>query len=69
MLLAYEMDGKPLPREHGAPVRVVIPAMYGYKNTKWVARITVAREPVDGFWEERGYDRDAWVGRSNGYGA
>jgi DMSO/TMAO reductase YedYZ molybdopterin-dependent catalytic subunit len=64
-LLAYEMDGKPLPRVHGAPVRVVMPRMYGYKNTKWVERITVARAPIDGYWEQRGYDRDAWVGRSN----
>ena len=40
-MLAYEMDGKPLRREHGAPVRVVIPEMYGYKNVKWVERIVV----------------------------
>ena len=39
MLLAYEMDGKPLSRDHGAPVRVVIPDMYGYKGVKWVERI------------------------------
>ena len=66
-MLAYEMDGRPLPREHGAPVRVVMPKMYGYKNVKWVARITVTGHPDDGYWERRGYDRDAWVGRSNGY--
>jgi sulfoxide reductase catalytic subunit YedY len=65
VLLAYEMDGRPLRREHGAPVRVVIPRMYGYKNTKWVERIVLARKPIDGYWEVRGYDRDAWVGRSN----
>ena len=41
VMLAYEMDGKPLPRQHGAPVRVVIPDMYGYKGVKWVERITV----------------------------
>ena len=40
-MLAYEMNGKPLSREHGAPVRVVIPEMYGYKNVKWVAKIVV----------------------------
>ena len=40
-MLAYEMNGKPLPREHGAPVRVVIPEMYGYKNVKWVQKIVV----------------------------
>ena len=44
VMLAYEMDGKPLPQEHGAPVRVVIPDMYGYKNVKWVERITLVAE-------------------------
>jgi DMSO/TMAO reductase YedYZ molybdopterin-dependent catalytic subunit len=68
VLLAYEMDGKPLPREHGAPVRVVIPEMYGYKNVKWVEQITAVERPGQGYWEQRGYDVDAWVGRSNGYG-
>jgi len=65
-LLAYEMDGAPLSRPHGAPARVVIPEMYGYKGVKWVNRITLVDQPVDGYWEQRGYDRDAWVGRSNG---
>ena len=64
-ILAYEMDGQPLRREHGAPVRVVIPEMYGYKNVKWVERIELVARPPDGFWEKLGYDRDAWVGRSN----
>lgn len=67
VMLAYEMDGKPLPREHGAPVRVVIPDMYGYKGVKWVERITLSRRAEPGFWEQRGYDTDAWVGRSNGF--
>ena len=67
VLLAYEMDGGPLPREHGAPVRVVIPEMYGYKNVKWLQEIQVVPESIDGYWENLGYDRDAWVGRSNGY--
>jgi DMSO/TMAO reductase YedYZ molybdopterin-dependent catalytic subunit len=62
------MDGRPLAREHGAPVRVVIPKMYGYKNVKWVERIELLDKPVNGFWEGLGYDRDAWVGRSNGHG-
>ena len=68
VMLAYEMDGKPLRREHGAPVRVVIPEMYGYKNVKWVARIELVARPGSGYWEQRGYDRNAWLGRSNGYG-
>jgi DMSO/TMAO reductase YedYZ molybdopterin-dependent catalytic subunit len=61
------MDGKPLPREHGAPVRVVIPDMYGYKGVKWVERIDAIPEQEHGYWELRGYDTDAWIGRSNGY--
>jgi DMSO/TMAO reductase YedYZ molybdopterin-dependent catalytic subunit len=68
VMLAYEMDGKPLPREHGAPVRVVIPEMYGYKNVKWVERIELVPRAGSGYWEQRGYDVNAWVGRSNGYG-
>jgi DMSO/TMAO reductase YedYZ molybdopterin-dependent catalytic subunit len=68
VMLAWEMDGKPLLQEHGAPVRVVIPDMYGYKNVKWVAEINLVRAPGVGYWEEYGYDNDAWVGRSNGYG-
>jgi len=67
VMLAYEMDGRPLKQEHGAPVRLVIPEMYGYKNVKWLQRIEVVPQLVDGYWEELGYDRDAWVGRSNGY--
>ena len=64
-MLAFELDGKPLTRAHGAPVRVVIPDMYGYKGVKWVARITAGLDAEPGYWEQRGYDTDAWVGRSN----
>jgi DMSO/TMAO reductase YedYZ molybdopterin-dependent catalytic subunit len=66
-MLAYEMDGKPLAREHGAPLRLVIPEMYGYKNVKWLSRIDLVPAAEAGYWENLGYDRDAWVGRSNGY--
>jgi DMSO/TMAO reductase YedYZ molybdopterin-dependent catalytic subunit len=61
------MDGRPLTRSHGAPLRLVIPDMYGYKNVKWVREIVFERQPIEGYWEVRAYDRDAWVGRSNGY--
>ena len=69
VMLAYEMDGKPLPREHGAPLRLIIPEMYGYKNVKWLNEINLVSDAGSGYWEQLGYDRDAWVGRSNGYGA
>jgi DMSO/TMAO reductase YedYZ molybdopterin-dependent catalytic subunit len=68
VMLAYEMDGKPLAQEHGAPLRLVIPEMYGYKNVKWLERIDVVPQANPGYWENLGYDKDAWVGRSNGYG-
>jgi DMSO/TMAO reductase YedYZ molybdopterin-dependent catalytic subunit len=67
VMLAYEMDGKPLRREHGAPLRLVIPEMYGYKNVKWLSRIELVPRTESGYWEQLGYDRDAWVGHSNGY--
>ena len=67
VMLAYEMDGRPLPREHGAPVRLVIPEMYGYKNVKWLAGINLVSSEQLGYWEQLGYDQDAWVGHSNGY--
>jgi DMSO/TMAO reductase YedYZ molybdopterin-dependent catalytic subunit len=68
VMLAYEMDGKPLAREHGAPLRLVIPEMYGYKNVKWLREVNLVPAAEPGYWEQLGYDRDAWVGRSNGYG-
>jgi DMSO/TMAO reductase YedYZ molybdopterin-dependent catalytic subunit len=69
VMLAYEMDGKPLSRAHGAPLRLVIPDMYGYKNVKWLRRIELVPREGVGYWEDLGYDQDAWVGHSNGYGA
>jgi DMSO/TMAO reductase YedYZ molybdopterin-dependent catalytic subunit len=65
-MLAYEMDGEPLTRDHGAPARLVMPQMYGYKGVKWVAQINLTSKPTDGYWEDRGYDRDARIGHSNG---
>jgi DMSO/TMAO reductase YedYZ molybdopterin-dependent catalytic subunit len=65
-MLAHGMDGSPLQRKHGAPARVVMPRMYGYKGVKWVQRIVVTDRVADGYWQQRGYDRDAWIGGSNG---
>ncbi|MEA3075651.1 MAG: hypothetical protein QOF60_559 [Actinomycetota bacterium] len=66
VLVAYEMEGKPVSAAHGGPVRLFVGPMYGYKSAKWLDRIEVVDRVVDGFWEVRGYDTDAWVGRSNG---
>ena len=67
VMLAHTMDGAPLSRAHGAPLRLVIPEMYGYKNVKWLTRLEVVSSLRPGYWEQNGYDVDAWVGRSNGY--
>ena len=44
-LLAFELNGAPLPPDHGAPLRLVVPAWYGMASVKWVARIEALREP------------------------
>jgi DMSO/TMAO reductase YedYZ molybdopterin-dependent catalytic subunit len=67
VMLGYELDGTPLSRPHGAPARVVIPEMYGYKGVKWLTRMNLVAKQPTGYWEGLGYDQDAWVGRSNGY--
>ena len=55
-MLAYEMDGRPLPREHGYPVRVLIPGHYGQKMPKWLQRIELIDHEYLGYWEQRGWD-------------
>jgi len=68
VMLALDMDGEPLSHGHGFPARIVMPRMYGYKSVKWVTRIEARTTYTDvGFWEQRGYDKDAWIGASNGY--
>ncbi|MGH3098620.1 MAG: molybdopterin-dependent oxidoreductase [Streptosporangiales bacterium] len=66
VLVATSMYGKTVTQSHGGPVRLYVAPMYGYKSLKWLGRIEVSDKVVPGFWERRGYDVDAWVGRSNG---
>jgi len=66
-MLAYRLDGQSLSRPHGAPARVILPEMYGYKGVKWLTRMEFVAKQPQGFWEQHGYDQNAWVGRSNGY--
>jgi len=49
------MNGEPLPRKHGAPVRALIPGHWGEINVKWLTEIEVLDEPAEGYWEERGW--------------
>ena len=67
VIVAYEMEGKPVSSAHGGPVRLYVAPMYGYKSIKWLDRIEVTEvAPPAGYWELRGYDTDAWIGKSNG---
>jgi DMSO/TMAO reductase YedYZ molybdopterin-dependent catalytic subunit len=66
ILVATTMLGAPVTHDHGGPVRLFAAPMYGYKSLKWLGGIELVNKVVPGFWEVRGYDVDAWVGRSNG---
>ncbi|MGV9643078.1 molybdopterin-dependent oxidoreductase [Streptomyces sp. NPDC004822] len=66
VLVALRMKDQDLGHAHGGPVRLYVAPMYFYKSAKWLSGITVTRDVRPGYWEERGYDVDAWVGRSNG---
>ncbi|QQE78266.1 molybdopterin-dependent oxidoreductase [Alicyclobacillus sp. SO9] len=64
VLLAWSLNGQPLKREAGYPLRLVVPNMYGYKSIKWVSRIEFSDKPIKGFWEQRGYKSQAYFRRS-----
>jgi DMSO/TMAO reductase YedYZ molybdopterin-dependent catalytic subunit len=55
VLLAYELNGGPLPPQHGFPLRLVVPGWYGMTNVKWLARIEVLDRPFDGYQQVKGY--------------
>ena len=54
-LIATHWEGAPLTREHGGPVRLVVPALYFWKSAKWIRSIRFVARDVKGFWEARGY--------------
>ena len=58
-LLAWEMNGKPLERQHGFPARVIVPGIYGMKNVKWLTELEVANFDYKGYWESRGWSDEA----------
>ncbi len=61
IMVAVLHDGKPIGIEYGGPVRLIVPKMYAYKSVKWLSRIEIINKEEDGYWEVRGYDRDAWI--------
>jgi DMSO/TMAO reductase YedYZ molybdopterin-dependent catalytic subunit len=66
ILVALRMQNKDISHDHGGPVRLYVAPMYFYKSAKWLSGITVTDKVQPGYWENLGYDVDAWVGRSNG---
>jgi DMSO/TMAO reductase YedYZ molybdopterin-dependent catalytic subunit len=59
VLLVHTWEGRPLPREHGGPVRMITPKLYAWKGAKWIRKIEFLAEDRKGFWEERGYSNTA----------
>jgi DMSO/TMAO reductase YedYZ molybdopterin-dependent catalytic subunit len=55
VLLAYEMNGEPLPPQHGFPLRLVVPGWYGMTNVKWLERIELVDTPFAGYQNRQGY--------------
>ncbi|XP_054259054.1 sulfite oxidase isoform X3 [Macrosteles quadrilineatus] len=55
VLLAYEMNGQPLSRDHGYPIRVVVPGIVGARNVKWLGSIVVSEEESDSHWQQNDY--------------
>jgi DMSO/TMAO reductase YedYZ molybdopterin-dependent catalytic subunit len=60
--IVWEHEGKPLPPEHGGPVRMLVPHLYFWKSAKWVGGIRLLDHDEPGFWEQRGYHElgDPW---------
>jgi sulfane dehydrogenase subunit SoxC len=54
-LIAYEMNGAPLPPQHGAPARLIVPGWYGMAQVKWLSDLTVTAEPFAGFQQATAY--------------
>jgi DMSO/TMAO reductase YedYZ molybdopterin-dependent catalytic subunit len=59
IMLAYDWDGRPIPMDHGFPLRIWIPDRYGMKQPKWITGIEVTSEYQEGYWVQRGWDEVA----------
>ena len=63
VIVAFALEGQPIPREHGAPIRVITPHLYAWKGAKFLNRIEFITADRRGFWEQRGYHNhaDPWT--------
>ncbi len=55
VLIAYQMNGRDLPLDHGYPVRAIVPGHYGMASVKWLTRIQAVRQPFGGYWQTSDY--------------
>jgi hypothetical protein len=60
-MLAYAWDGVPLPVEHGFPLRLYVPDLYGMKQPKWIVSMEAVDRWQPGYWVTRGWDREGKV--------
>jgi DMSO/TMAO reductase YedYZ molybdopterin-dependent catalytic subunit len=61
--IVWEHEGRPLPPEHGGPVRMIVPHLYFWKSAKWIGGLRLLDHDEPGFWETRGYHAlgDPWT--------
>ena len=69
VLLADRLEGEPLPRDHGGPLRLVVPKLYAWKSAKFLNRLTFSSVDQPGYWAQRGYHRrgDPWNEERHSY--
>ena len=68
VLLAHKWEGEPITREHGGPVRLVVPQFYFWKSAKWLKRIEFIASDRPGFWERNGYHNEGDPWKEQRYG-
>ena len=69
VLLVHTWEGRPLPREHGGPCRMITPKLYAWKGAKWIRKIEFLADDHKGFWEVRGYSNSAEPWFNDRYGS
>ncbi|MGB3330366.1 MAG: molybdopterin-dependent oxidoreductase [Thermomicrobiales bacterium] len=63
--IVWKMNGEPLPPQHGSPVRLIVPGLYGIKNVKWLTKMTVTADDYQGYWQQRGWTDTAIIKTSS----
>ena len=61
VMLAFLMNGEKLPKEHGFPIRLIVPGLYGIKNVKWIVEIEVYPGDYQGYWQRKGWTDDGTI--------